>query len=108
MRGRGGGEDRGAGEQRKGGERGGGSRRGEEGGEEVERAWILVRLGRDCLVVTPDLCVVAVLELERELHQGVGDVSRGLIGDGELVLLFCSVFASHGVTRRSRPWCGSS
>jgi hypothetical protein len=41
----------------------------------------------DCSMVAPDLGVVGVLELERELHQGVGDVSRGFIGDGELMLL---------------------
>ena len=64
--------------------------------EEIELTRILVGLGRDFLVVATYLDVVAVLELERELHQGVGDVGRGLIGDGELVLLFCAAFASHG------------
>jgi hypothetical protein len=46
-------------------------------------------------VVTPDLVVVGILKLKRELHQGVGDVGRGLIGDGELMLLFCAAFAGH-------------
>ena len=63
--------------------------------EEIELARIRVELGRDCLVVTPDLGVVGVLELECELHQGVGDVGRGLIGDGELVLLLCATFTGH-------------
>lgn len=31
--------------------------------------------------MTPDLGVVGVLELERELHQGIGDVGGGFVGD---------------------------
>src|SRR5262249_22228673 len=65
------------------------------------------RVGGELLVVTPDLVVVGVLELEGELHQGVSDVGRGRIGDGEVVLLLCAPFAGHRVTQRSRPWCGS-
>ena len=76
--------------------------------EEIKLAHICVGLGRDCFVVPAYLSVVSVLELERELHQCVGDVSRGFIGDGELTLLFCAAFAGHRVNRRSRPWCGSS
>ena len=63
--------------------------------EEIELARIRIELGRDCSVVTPDLVVVGILKLKRELHQGVGDVGRGLIGDGELMLLFCAAFAGH-------------
>ena len=63
--------------------------------EEIELARIRVGLGRDCLVVAPDLGVVVVLEVERELHQGVGDVGRSLVGNGELMLLFCAAFAGH-------------
>jgi len=63
--------------------------------EEIELARILAGLGRSFSVVAADLVVVGILELERELHQGVGDVGRGLIGDGELMLLFCAAFAGH-------------
>jgi len=40
------------------------------------------------------LSVVAVFEVEGELHQGIGDVSGGLVGEGALVLLLGGVFAS--------------
>ena len=36
---------------------------------------------------------MVALKIERELHQGVGDVGHDLIGDGELMLLFCVAFA---------------
>jgi hypothetical protein len=77
-------------------------------GEELKLTRISVGLGRDCLEVASDLDVVGVLELERELHQGVGDVGRRLVGDGELVLLLCAAFADHLVNRQSRLWYGSS
>ena len=64
-------------------------------GEELELAGIPLRLGRDCLEVAPDLDVVGVLKVERELHQRVGDVGSGLIGDGELMLLLCAAFTDH-------------
>jgi len=64
--------------------------------KEIELARIVVGLvGGDCFVVATYLGIVAVLELNGELHQGVGNVGGGLIGDGELVLLFCAAFASH-------------
>src|SRR3974377_1246017 len=62
--------------------------------EELELARIVIGLGRNRLIVVTYLGVVVVLELERELHQRVGDVSDGLVGEGELVLLFGVVFAS--------------
>ena len=58
--------------------------------EELELTRVLVGLGRDRLVVAAYLGEVVVLEVERELHQGVTYVSGGLIGKGELVLS-CSV-----------------
>src|SRR5215831_13866063 len=76
--------------------------------EELELARIRVGRGRDCLVVTADLDVVVVLEVEGEVHERGGDVGGGLVGYGELVLLLCAAFAGHRVSRRSRPWCGSS
>ena len=67
-------------------------------GEELKLTRISVGLGRDCLEVASDLDVVGVLELERELHQGVSDVSGGFIGEGELVLLLGAGFAGHWLT----------
>ena len=52
-------------------------------------AWVLVRPGSNRFVVATYLSVVAVLEVEGELHQGIGDVSGGLIGEGALCC--CSV-----------------
>src|SRR5262249_2818547 len=62
--------------------------------KEIELARIVLRLRCDRLVVATYLGVVGILELEREPHQGVGDVSDGFIGEGELVLLLGAVFAS--------------
>src|SRR5215813_10042868 len=64
-------------------------------GEEIELAGIRDEPGRNCFVVATYLGVVVVLEVERELHQRVGDVGRRLVGDGELVFLFCAAFAGH-------------
>jgi hypothetical protein len=47
--------------------------------EEIELPRIHVGIGRDFAVVAPDLVVVGVLEVERELHQGVGDVGGGFV-----------------------------
>ena len=55
--------------------------------EEFELARIVIGLWRNRLIVATNLGVVVVLELERELHQGVSDVSGGFIGEGEVVLL---------------------
>ena len=43
---------------------------------------IAVTVTRDGLVVTPYLGEVGCLELHGELHERVGDVSGGLVGDG--------------------------
>lgn len=58
--------------------------------EQVELARIVVGLGGNRLVVPADLGVVVVLELEGELHQRLGDVSGGFIGEVEFVRLFCA------------------
>jgi hypothetical protein len=50
--------------------------------EQVELPRAVVTFGRDGLVVTAYLGKVGRLELQGELHQGVGSVSRGFIGDG--------------------------
>ena len=59
-------------------------------GEQVELARVLVRLGADGFVVAAYLSVVVCLEVEGELHQCLGDVGGGFIGDGELMLLLCA------------------
>ena len=66
--------------------------------KEIELARIVIGLGRNRLIVATNLGVVAVLELDREPHQGVSDVSGGFIGEGELVLLFGAEFAGHWLT----------
>ena len=47
--------------------------------EEFELAKIVIGLWRNRLIVATNLGVVVVLELERESHQGVSDVSGGFI-----------------------------
>ena len=63
--------------------------------KEIELARIVIGLGHNRLIVATYLGVVVVLELEREPHQGVGDVSGGFVGEGELVFLFGAGFARY-------------
>src|ERR1700693_1973386 len=71
----------------------------------------VVTFWRDGLVVTAYLGEVARLELQGDLHQRVGNVSGGFIGDGVFGRLGCAL-ARHrgrsGLTLPSRPSCGSS
>jgi hypothetical protein len=43
---------------------------------------LVIRFWPEGLVVTADLGEVSCLELQGDLHEYVGDVSGGLIGDG--------------------------
>ena len=44
--------------------------------------YVLARLRRDGLAVTPYLGEVGCLELQGEVHQRVGDVGSCFVGDG--------------------------
>ena len=57
--------------------------------EQVEFVSVMVRLERKGWVVAAYFGGVVVVELERELHRGAGEVSDGFISEGELGLLFC-------------------
>ena len=50
--------------------------------EQVELPTVVVTFWRDGFVVTAYLGEVARLELQGDLHQRVGNVSGGFIGDG--------------------------
>jgi hypothetical protein len=63
--------------------------------EELELTRVLVGLERDGLVMATYLGEVVVLELERELHERISDVSGGFIREGEKVGLFGAGFARH-------------
>src|ERR1700682_3163109 len=72
---------------------------------------VVVTCGRGGLVVTAYLGEVGRLESQGDLHQRVRDVGGGFIGDGVFRQLGWAL-ARHrgrsGLTRQSRPWCGSS
>jgi len=70
---------------------------------------VVVRCERGGLVVTAYLGEMGRFELQGDLHQRVSDVGGGFIGDGILVWRAERVIVVvSGLTRQSRPWCGSS
>src|ERR1700719_2742246 len=79
--------------------------------EQVELPRVVVMLGCNGIVVTAYFGEVGRLELQGEFHQGVCNVSGSFIGNGVFGRIFWAL-ARHrgrsGLTRRSRPSCGSS